>query len=235
MFDRIAQGLRPDELGHDGRACTTAGARGRWTWRGRARARGRWTWPPGPGTWRWPCGRGARTWWARLLRADARDRAREGARGPLPGRATRSTLRLPGHAVRRGRRWASGRATSPTSTAGSPRWRASTRPGGRVVVLEITTPQKPPLSWFFRALVRPVVPLLGRVAGDPDAYSYLPSSRPALPRAAGAGAPDGRRRPRRRALDPHGRWHHRHPRRAPGRDRAHRRSSARCSPPAGPS
>ena len=51
-----------------------------------------------------------------------------------------------------------------------------TRPGGRVVVLEITTPQKPPLSWFFRAWFDRVVPLLGRLAGDSDAYTYLPSS-----------------------------------------------------------
>jgi demethylmenaquinone methyltransferase / 2-methoxy-6-polyprenyl-1,4-benzoquinol methylase len=51
-----------------------------------------------------------------------------------------------------------------------------TRPGGRVVVLEITTPTKPPLSWFFRAWFDRVVPLLGRLAGDSDAYAYLPSS-----------------------------------------------------------
>src|SRR5215204_6878666 len=50
------------------------------------------------------------------------------------------------------------------------------RPGGRVVVLEITTPQKPPLSFFFRAWFDSVVPAIGRVAGDADAYSYLPSS-----------------------------------------------------------
>ncbi|MEA2444847.1 MAG: demethylmenaquinone methyltransferase / 2-methoxy-6-polyprenyl,4-benzoquinol methylase [Thermoleophilales bacterium] len=50
------------------------------------------------------------------------------------------------------------------------------RPGGRVVVLEITTPQKPPLSLFFRAWFDHVVPALGRVAGDSDAYTYLPSS-----------------------------------------------------------
>jgi demethylmenaquinone methyltransferase / 2-methoxy-6-polyprenyl-1,4-benzoquinol methylase len=50
------------------------------------------------------------------------------------------------------------------------------RPGGRVVVLEITTPQKPPLSWFFRMWFDSVVPALGRVAGDSDAYTYLPSS-----------------------------------------------------------
>ena len=51
-----------------------------------------------------------------------------------------------------------------------------TRPGGRVVVLEITSPQRPPLSWFFRIWFDQVVPMLGRIAGDPDAYSYLPSS-----------------------------------------------------------
>jgi demethylmenaquinone methyltransferase/2-methoxy-6-polyprenyl-1,4-benzoquinol methylase len=51
-----------------------------------------------------------------------------------------------------------------------------TKPGGRVVVLEITTPAKPPLSWFFRAWFDHVVPQLGRIAGDPDAYTYLPSS-----------------------------------------------------------
>lgn len=50
------------------------------------------------------------------------------------------------------------------------------RPGGRVVILEITTPQKPPLSLFFRLWFDRVVPLLGRFAGDSDAYSYLPSS-----------------------------------------------------------
>jgi demethylmenaquinone methyltransferase/2-methoxy-6-polyprenyl-1,4-benzoquinol methylase len=51
-----------------------------------------------------------------------------------------------------------------------------TRPGGRVVVLEITSPQRPPLSWFFRAWFDRAVPALGRIAGDPDAYSYLPLS-----------------------------------------------------------
>jgi demethylmenaquinone methyltransferase/2-methoxy-6-polyprenyl-1,4-benzoquinol methylase len=50
------------------------------------------------------------------------------------------------------------------------------KPGGRVVVLEITTPQKPPLSWFFKAWFDTVVPALGRFAGDSDAYTYLPSS-----------------------------------------------------------
>ena len=62
------------------------------------------------------------------------------------------------------------------------------RPGGRVVILEITTPQRPPLSWFFRLWFDRLVPLLGRVAGDPDAYSYLPNSVRRFPDARGLGA-----------------------------------------------
>ena len=50
------------------------------------------------------------------------------------------------------------------------------RPGGRVVVLEITTPQRPPLSWFYALWFDRIVPVLGAVAGDADAYSYLPDS-----------------------------------------------------------
>jgi demethylmenaquinone methyltransferase/2-methoxy-6-polyprenyl-1,4-benzoquinol methylase len=50
------------------------------------------------------------------------------------------------------------------------------RPGGRVVVLEITTPTKPPLSTFYEAWFDRLVPMLGRVAGDSDAYTYLPNS-----------------------------------------------------------
>jgi demethylmenaquinone methyltransferase / 2-methoxy-6-polyprenyl-1,4-benzoquinol methylase len=50
------------------------------------------------------------------------------------------------------------------------------RPGGRVVVLEMTAPARPPLSTFFALWFDRIVPLLGRLAGDPDAYRYLPSS-----------------------------------------------------------
>ncbi|HEX8977180.1 MAG TPA: bifunctional demethylmenaquinone methyltransferase/2-methoxy-6-polyprenyl-1,4-benzoquinol methylase UbiE [Solirubrobacteraceae bacterium] len=50
------------------------------------------------------------------------------------------------------------------------------RPGGRVVVLEITTPTRPPLSTFLELWFDHLVPALGRLAGDPDAYSYLPNS-----------------------------------------------------------
>lgn len=50
------------------------------------------------------------------------------------------------------------------------------RPGGRVVVLELTMPQRPPLSWFYRGWFDRLVPLLGRVAGGGAAYTYLPNS-----------------------------------------------------------
>lgn len=74
------------------------------------------------------------------------------------------------------------------------------RPGGRVVVLEITTPARPPLSTFYRLWFDSAVPLLGRItavlaaglrrtgrrrqpatvggeqASIADAYAYLPSS-----------------------------------------------------------
>src|SRR6059058_3202033 len=49
-------------------------------------------------------------------------------------------------------------------------------PGGRVVILEITTPTKPPLSTFFSLWFDRVVPLLGKLAAEPEAYTYLPSS-----------------------------------------------------------
>jgi demethylmenaquinone methyltransferase/2-methoxy-6-polyprenyl-1,4-benzoquinol methylase len=50
------------------------------------------------------------------------------------------------------------------------------RPGGRVVVLEITTPTRPPLSYLLELWFEAIVPTLGRLAGDRQAYSYLPSS-----------------------------------------------------------
>jgi demethylmenaquinone methyltransferase/2-methoxy-6-polyprenyl-1,4-benzoquinol methylase len=64
------------------------------------------------------------------------------------------------------------------------------RGGGRVVVLEITTPTKPPLSSFYRVWFDGLVPALGRAAeafsrarageDEPDqvadAYAYLPNS-----------------------------------------------------------
>jgi demethylmenaquinone methyltransferase/2-methoxy-6-polyprenyl-1,4-benzoquinol methylase len=50
------------------------------------------------------------------------------------------------------------------------------RTGGRVVILEITTPTRGVLAAFFKLWFDRVVPALGRVMGDSDAYSYLPNS-----------------------------------------------------------
>ena len=50
------------------------------------------------------------------------------------------------------------------------------KPGGRLVILEITNPQRPPLSTFFSLWFDRIVPLLGTLAGDRDAYTYLPES-----------------------------------------------------------
>jgi demethylmenaquinone methyltransferase/2-methoxy-6-polyprenyl-1,4-benzoquinol methylase len=68
------------------------------------------------------------------------------------------------------------------------------RPGGRVVILEITTPQKPPLSTFFALWFDRIVPLLGRFD---EAYTYLPASVRRFPgpydlagKLAGAGCRD---------------------------------------------
>jgi len=70
------------------------------------------------------------------------------------------------------------------------------RPGGRVVVLEITQPQRPPLSTFFSVWFDRIVPLLGRFD---EAYTYLPNSVKRFPgprdlagRMASAGLTDVR-------------------------------------------
>jgi demethylmenaquinone methyltransferase/2-methoxy-6-polyprenyl-1,4-benzoquinol methylase len=50
------------------------------------------------------------------------------------------------------------------------------RPGGRVVVLEIGDPRRAPARLLRSLWFRGAVPLLGRLAGEPDAYRYLPDS-----------------------------------------------------------
>ncbi len=50
------------------------------------------------------------------------------------------------------------------------------RPGGRLVVLEITQPVRPPLSLFYSLWFDRIVPLLGAFSADNEAYSYLPES-----------------------------------------------------------
>jgi len=62
------------------------------------------------------------------------------------------------------------------------------KPGGRLVILEITQPTRPPLSTFFSVWFDRIVPLIGRFAGDSAAYSYLPESVKRFPPPAGLAA-----------------------------------------------
>jgi demethylmenaquinone methyltransferase / 2-methoxy-6-polyprenyl-1,4-benzoquinol methylase len=59
------------------------------------------------------------------------------------------------------------------------------RPGGRLVILEITQPRRPPLSAFYSLWFDRIVPLLGTVAGDRSAYTYLPESVKRFPSPRG--------------------------------------------------
>jgi demethylmenaquinone methyltransferase/2-methoxy-6-polyprenyl-1,4-benzoquinol methylase len=55
------------------------------------------------------------------------------------------------------------------------------RPGGRLVILEITRPQREPLASFYSLWFDRLVPVLGSVAGDSEAYTYLPNSVRSFP------------------------------------------------------
>jgi demethylmenaquinone methyltransferase/2-methoxy-6-polyprenyl-1,4-benzoquinol methylase len=62
------------------------------------------------------------------------------------------------------------------------------RDGGRLVILEITQPTRPPLSWFHGLWFDRIVPRLGALAGDRDAYTYLPESVKRFPSPLGLAA-----------------------------------------------
>jgi demethylmenaquinone methyltransferase / 2-methoxy-6-polyprenyl-1,4-benzoquinol methylase len=62
------------------------------------------------------------------------------------------------------------------------------KPGGRVVVLEITTPHRPPLSTFYSVWFDRIVPLIGRLTGEEEAYTYLPNSVRRFPGPEGLAA-----------------------------------------------
>lgn len=59
------------------------------------------------------------------------------------------------------------------------------KPGGRLVILEITQPTRPPLSVFFSLWFDRIVPLLGALSSNPEAYSYLPESVRSFPKPHG--------------------------------------------------
>jgi demethylmenaquinone methyltransferase/2-methoxy-6-polyprenyl-1,4-benzoquinol methylase len=62
------------------------------------------------------------------------------------------------------------------------------KPGGRAVILEITTPTRPPLSLFYSLWFDRIVPLLGALSSNPEAYSYLPESVRSFPSPRGLAA-----------------------------------------------
>ena len=75
----------------------------------------------------------------------------------------------------------------------------SVRPGGRVLCLEIARPRSR-LARFMRWWFDRIVPLIGRVAGQGDAYSLSRPERAGVPVARADRRDHGRGRPRRRPL-----------------------------------
>jgi demethylmenaquinone methyltransferase/2-methoxy-6-polyprenyl-1,4-benzoquinol methylase len=61
-----------------------------------------------------------------------------------------------------------------------------TKPGGRVVCLELTPPENSPLGPLFQLYFFHLVPILGGlISGDAEAYRYLPQSTLAFPAPQG--------------------------------------------------
>lgn len=50
------------------------------------------------------------------------------------------------------------------------------KPGGRLVILEFTEPRRPPFSTFYSLWFDRIVPVLGRLTPNPEAYAYLAES-----------------------------------------------------------
>lgn len=56
------------------------------------------------------------------------------------------------------------------------------KPGGQVVVLEFSTPERFPFKQLYHFYFRTILPLIGKlISKDPRAYSYLPESVKAFP------------------------------------------------------
>jgi len=57
-------------------------------------------------------------------------------------------------------------------------------PNGRIVLLEVDEPSLAPLRWLHSVHFRTIVPAIGRLLSDADAYRYLPESTVYLPAEA---------------------------------------------------
>ncbi len=58
------------------------------------------------------------------------------------------------------------------------------KPGGHLLIVELTTPRRFPMKQFFWLYAHVVMPVLGRlISRDDSAYTYLPSSMEAFPQA----------------------------------------------------
>ena len=147
-------------------------------------ATGRSTSPPAPAIWRSSSprrvGPGGEVVGLGLLRADARARAREGERASATGVGSRlaNALALP---------YADGAFDAATVGFGArnfsdlraracARWRGSCARAAASSCSRSRRRNGRPLSTFFELWFDRVVPVLGRLAGDADAYSYLPNS-----------------------------------------------------------
>ena len=59
------------------------------------------------------------------------------------------------------------------------------KPGGRMAILELATPDSPFVRFFYNIYTRRIIPWLGsRIAGNREAYTYLPSSIERFPKGA---------------------------------------------------
>ena len=57
------------------------------------------------------------------------------------------------------------------------------KPGGRMVILELATPDNPLIRPFYNLYAKHIIPLLGqRLAGNREAYTYLPASIERFPK-----------------------------------------------------
>lgn len=57
------------------------------------------------------------------------------------------------------------------------------KPGGRLIILELSRPENKLLGWFYDLYFLKLLPRIGgKVSGDKAAYSYLPASVKAFPR-----------------------------------------------------